>query len=345
MIRILYALSIAAWALLLFPYPSTLFLAACFACFSLPMYVRLAGYFPGIKSIAAYTAILIATIVIPATALIVLVVPQARAGYNMLLRLKATNFELPQAWLDKIETMRTSLDFIPGLDAWLSYLSSNIEEGLAMIVRTLVSGGYGFIGSAMTVIWAMFLFVTFSVMGVVYAERFRNMMLLFSRIPEEMLARFITAIRAALRGVFMGILLVALAQGVLCGIGFYFAGVSQPAFWGLLATLVAPIPVIGTSIVWGPLAAMLWFSGSMAGAVGLCIWGIVAVAGVDNILRPLFLKRGINAPLFVLVLAILCGLYTFGPVGLILGPVLVAFSIQAVREGDKLASTQEDDTG
>jgi predicted PurR-regulated permease PerM len=65
------------------------------------------------------------------------------------------------------------------------------------------------------------------------------------------------------------------------------------------------------------------------------------VAGVDNILRPLFLKRGINAPLFVLVLAILCGLYTFGPVGLIFGPVLVAFSIQAVREGDGLTARKQ----
>ncbi|MDR2727089.1 MAG: AI-2E family transporter, partial [Deltaproteobacteria bacterium] len=117
---------------------------------------------------------------------------------------------------------------------------------------------------------------------------------------------------------------------------FHVAGVAQPAFWGLLATCVAPIPVIGTAIVWVPLCIALWFSGSIAAAVGLAIWGAVAVAGVDNVLRPLFLQRGINAPLFVLVLAILCGLSTFGPVGLVVGPVLVAFSLQAIREANNL---------
>jgi len=203
-------------------------------------------------------------------------------------------------------------------------------------VRALVSGGFGFLGGTMIVFWTLFLFVTFSALGVAYAEQFRSMTLALSRLPGDMLDRFVQAIRAALRGVIMGIVLVPLAQGILCGIGFYAAGVPQPAFWGLLATFVAPIPLIGTTIVWAPLCAVLWFSDSMGAAIGLAVWGIVAVAGVDNVLRPLFLRRGINAPLFVLVLAILCGLSTFGPVGLVAGPVLVAFSFQAIREADCL---------
>ena len=69
---------------------------------------------------------------------------------------------------------------------------------------------------------------------------------------------------------------------------------------------------------------------------------MVAVGGVDNILRPFFLKQGINAPLFVLVLSILCGMATFGPVGLIAGPVLVAFAIQAVMESDNLLNSPSD---
>ena len=130
-------------------------------------------------------------------------------------------------------------------------------------------------------------------------------------------------------------MLVAAAQGILCGIAFAFAGVRQPAFWGLLATLVAPIPAIGTAIVWVPLCLSLWFTGNSMAAVGLALWGVVVVAGVDNILRPLFLQQGIKAPFFVLIIAILCGLASFGPVGLIVGPVLLAFAIQAVEEGNR----------
>ena len=147
-----------------------------------------------------------------------------------------------------------------------------------------------------------------------------------------MLRRFVLAIRRALQGVMLGIVLVAIAQGVLCGIGFAVAGIKQPAFWGLLATVVAPIPFVGTALVWGPLCLSLWFSGTTMPAVGLALWGTLAVTSVDNILRPLFLQQGINAPFFVLIIAILCGLGSFGPMGLIIGPVLLAIAMQAVEE-------------
>ena len=58
-----------------------------------------------------------------------------------------------------------------------------------------------------------------------------------------------------------GIVFVALVRGALCGIAFAVAGINQPAFWGMLATLVAPIPAIGTALVWLPLCLSLWFSG------------------------------------------------------------------------------------
>lgn len=151
-----------------------------------------------------------------------------------------------------------------------------------------------------------------------------------------MLRRFTLTIHKALRAIMLGIVLVALAQGVLCGIGFSVAGVKQPAFWGMLATLVAPIPMVGTALVWLPLCLSLWFTGKTMAAVGLALWGMLAVAGVDNVLRPLFLRQGINAPFFVLIIAILCGLASFGPVGLIAGPVLLAFAMQAVEEGNRI---------
>ena len=67
-------------------------------------------------------------------------------------------------------------------------------------------------------------------------------------------------------------------------------------------------------------------------AVGLALWGTLAVTSVDNILRPLFLQQGINAPFFVLIIAILCGLGSFGPMGLIIGPRAAGIAMQAVEE-------------
>ena len=194
------------------------------------------------------------------------------------------------------------------------------------------SDGLGRAGGTMTVLWTLFLFVTLTVIFAAYASRINLITARIFHIPATMLRRFVLAIRRALQGVMLGIVLVAIAQGVLCGIGFAVAGIKQPAFWGLLATVVAPIPFVGTALVWGPLCLSLWFSGATMPAVGLALWGTLAVTSVDNILRPLFLQQGINAPFFVLIIAILCGLGSFGPMGLIIGPVLLAIAMQAVEE-------------
>ena len=150
--------------------------------------------------------------------------------------------------------------------------------------------------------------------------------------PRPIVDRFITTIRRAIYGVLVGVIFVAMIQGVLCGLGFAFAGVPQPAFWGLIAAFVAPIPFVGTALVWLPSCIWLWFSGHTVACISLAIWCALVVAGVDNILRPLFLKKGIDASLLALILSILCGLSAFGPIGVFVGPMLIAVAIQAGKE-------------
>ena len=65
------------------------------------------------------------------------------------------------------------------------------------------------------------------------------------------------------------------------------------------------------------------------------LWGVIIVSTADSLLRPLFLKQGIKASYFILILVMLCGIAAFGTVGLILGPVLLAFSIQALEEANR----------
>ncbi len=201
-------------------------------------------------------------------------------------------------------------------------------------VGILVSRSFDFVGGTMTVLWTFFLFFTLSVIFSVYSPLIGKLACRILNIPQVMLAHFVMAAHKALRAIMFGIVFVALVQGALCGIAFAVAGINQPAFWGMLATLVAPIPAIGTALVWLPLCLSLWFSGHTMAAVGLGLWGTIVVAGIDNVLRPLFLKQGIKAPFFVLILAMLCGLYAFGAVGLIAGPILLALAIQSVEEGN-----------
>ncbi len=332
----LYAAAVLSWALLLWPYPITVFMAACISCAFFPLFQRLQNIFPGWRGIVLYTCGMILAVLIPLSIFIGVVTPQVAAGINMLKNLRDNNFQLPEHWVQRIENLGESLSIIPGFDTMVEEFTTNFESGLSDMTTVIIGKGVSLVGSTMTALWLIFLFAMLSVFCSIYAARIFNLSYTLLRMPEAMLSRFIEALRGALRSVFIGVLMIALAQGILCGVGFTATGVKQPAFWGLLATMVAPIPVVGTALVWVPLCLMLWFTGSTVEAIGLFAWCMMAVGGIDNILRPLFLQQNINAPLFLLVIAILCGLASFGPVGIIIGPVLISFAIQAVKEADTL---------
>ncbi|GHU96091.1 AI-2E family transporter [Deltaproteobacteria bacterium] len=358
--RFFYLTAALAWYLLLWRHPIAIFLAGCFACLTQPLYrrlrhnmrvrrkcrqhtavqrkLRLPRFLSDHAPIYVYTVALLAAVFTPLATLILLVSPQAGAGLARLRELKANNFQLPAEWVNQLQQVRTYLGEYPRLEKMVYDFFRNLDTLLSDTVSLLFSRGFGVLdvlGGTMDVLWTLFLFFTLTVLFTVYSRRIRKITGRIFHWPQALLRRFTAAIHRALRAVMLGIALVAMIQGLLCGIAFAAAGFKQPAFWGMLTTFTAPLPVVGTAIVWLPLSLSLWFTGKTVAAVGLALWGALAVATVDNLLRPLFLRQGIHAPFFVLITAILCGLTGFGPVGLIVGPVLLAFAIQAVEEGNR----------
>ena len=355
--RILYLLAILAGVLLLRGNPTTLFLAACFACLSLPIYRRfvhaafrrrrkLLQHPPGLvrhlrlrinerSPLAAYVLLVISAVTVPIATLVLLVSPQVAGGLVRLRELRENNFQMPADWVERFRALEAKLSAYPGLESTYRETVQNINKTLSDSMGLLINRGFDVLGGTMNALWCLVLFVILTIIFALYGRRVALITSRVLQMPLAMLYRFVSAFRRALRGIMLGIILVAMVQGVLCGIGVAVAGINQPAFWGLLAAVVAPIPFVGTALVWLPLCISLWFTGKTMAAVGLALWGTLAVAGVDNVLRPLFLRQGIKAPFFVLVLAILCGLTSFGPVGLVMGPVLLAFAKQALEEAHR----------
>ncbi|MBQ9405654.1 MAG: AI-2E family transporter [Desulfovibrio sp.] len=356
--RLLYFLAALAWLLLLWSNPTTILLAACLSCLSLSLYRKLqlrgqswakawreeqpvqrwisiklwtARYMP----LTAYIGILLFCLLAPVAILALLVSPQATAGFARLRELQENNFQLPPEWVCNIQQWRQRLSEYPRIEKMLNDFVDKLGTLLDDAMNLLFTKGVEFLGGTMTVLWTSILFITLTILFTLYARQIRIIAARMLNLPQDMLVRFTQAIQRALRGILLGVVLVAMIQGVLCGIAFAMVDVRQPAFWGLLSTLVAPIPTVGTALVWGPLCLSLWFTGRTVAAVGLALWCAIVVAGVDNVFRPLFLRQGINAPFFVLILAILCGMASFGAVGIIFGPVLLAFSLQAIEEGHR----------
>ncbi len=329
-------LAIFSVFLLLYPYPATVFLAACLSIITLNFFNKLRIRFSLFPSIAIFASIMILSILLPITLVVLMVTPQAINGMKLLQQWRNTGWAIPENIQVYIDTIENWIANIPEINHFFEELSTNFIEVLNSMVSYSLVGAAGFAGGVFNLLWHLFLFVILTILCLMYANEIKAIANKVFSFHKGMLDRFILTIRAALGSVVNGILLVALLQGIACTIGFTIFQVPEPLFWGLLACIVAPIPLIGTALVWVPLAFVLWFIVSPAMSLGLVAWCMLVVAGVDNFARPYFLSKGIKAPFFVLFLSILCGLAVFGSVGLIVGPVLLAFSLQCIAEAVSL---------
>jgi predicted PurR-regulated permease PerM len=136
---------------------------------------------------------------------------------------------------------------------------------------------------------------------------------------KEILGRMARAVRA----VATGTLLVAMIQAVLATIGMSVAGIDRAVLLGGLVAIGAMIPGVGTGIVMLPVILFLFISGSIVPAIGLLIWSVFAVGLVDNFVGPQLMSRGNNMHPFIILLSVLGGLSLFGPIGFLVGPVVV----------------------
>lgn len=142
---------------------------------------------------------------------------------------------------------------------------------------------------------------------------------------------YIHAVGVTVRAVVFGIVLTALAQGVLAGLGYWVAGIAAPALWGLVTALVSMIPFVGP-VVWIGLSLGLLAAGETQAALGLFLWGALVVSWIDNLIRPLVISGPTRIPFLLVFLGVLGGINAFGLIGLFLGPVLLAVSVGIWRE-------------
>ncbi len=125
------------------------------------------------------------------------------------------------------------------------------------------------------------------------------------------------------RAVVYGLVLAALGQGILAGLGYSVAGVQAPVLFGAVTALLALVPM-GATLVWLPISLLLLLTGQVWQGAGLLFWGFLVVSTVDNVIRPLVISGASRVPFLVVLFGVLGGLSAFGAVGLFLGPVILA---------------------
>ncbi len=338
MARCLAVVAIIIWFALLSPYPTTAFIAAVTAALTLPIYRWLRARMSKMSTIICFSAGMVVCVATPITIVLVMVIPQALEGARRLSAWWQDGHPIPPAISYHLsESYRFFVENVPNAPEYLDKLESDFNAVVNAVIKNILSRGLNLAGDTMGMVWAVFLFIVFTCLIVVYAPSIRRAVLQVFPRHDDMVDRFVAVLHNASRSVFISIVFVPIIQGTLTGIGLHFLGVPDPAFWGLLAVFCAVIPLAGTAIVWMPIAVYLWATQSLGSALMLVAWGSIVVAGSDNLLRPYFLKTGIEVSMVVLLLSIVCSLAVFGAVGIIAGPVMVALARQAMAESELLS--------
>lgn len=186
------------------------------------------------------------------------------------------------------------------------------------------------VGTALTnsAWFGMQLFITLLALFFFFRDRHRvlavvrSLMPLSERETDQVFARIDETIHATI----YGSVAVALIQGTMGGLMFWWLGLPSPVLWGGVMALLAVVPVLGTFVVWAPTAVYLALQGDWFRALTLTAWGAIAIALIDNALTPFLVGKRLQFHTLLVFIAIVGGLATFGAAGVILGPLLLTIA-------------------
>ena len=221
-----------------------------------------------------------------------------------------------------------SLDFSQYMKQGLTWLIQNIGSLFSNIAKILVD-----------------VFVLFVALYYLFKDghRLKKYAIALSPLQDVYDETIFSKLVLAVNSVVKGSLAVGLVQGTLTAIGFAIFGVPSPVLWGSVAALAALIPGVGTALVVVPGVLFLFFSGATVPALGLLVWGVVAVGLVDNVLGPKLVERGMKIHPFLILLSILGGIGFFGPLGFLFGPLVLSllFSFLEIHAAMRKARVAE----
>lgn len=157
-------------------------------------------------------------------------------------------------------------------------------------------------------------------------------------------AKLFSRTREVINASVYGVMVIAIIQGFMGGLAFWVLGLPSPLLWGSVMTLLSMIPLVGSTVVWIPTAAWLAIDGQFIKATLLAMWGGLAIAAVDNFLRPRLVGGKTRLHELLVFFSVVGGLAAFGMLGIVIGPVIVAITLALLdvfRQADRPAMVSQ----
>ena len=309
------AIVLVVTLMIFYPFMSVLVISGAFAVVLEPIYLWIKKHITrGVKSVASLLTILLFLIVlcIPMFFVGTVIFNQAQDAYYGIANGNLNTNTL----VDKLDMSINKL--MP--DGFVFNTRERISEVGVFLSNNIAS----FFTATFNSIFA-FILMIFAIFYLLKdGKEWKRNIVSLSPLSQEHSNEIFSKLKSAINRILKGSFLIAIIQGALAGIGFKVFGVPSPALWGVVAGIASFVPTVGTSLVSVPAMIYLLALGLPLHALGLLIWSIFLIGLVDNFLSPYFISKNTEIPSLFILFSIIGGITLMGPVGGLIGPLVLS---------------------
>ena len=327
---LLLAIVTIAFGWILVPFAGAVLWGVALAILFTPLYRRLVVKMNGHRNSAALSTLTIC--------LVIVILPLAMIGVSLVQEVALVTQNIRTGQINFAGYFQQILDATPrwvlnllerfnlgDMAAWQARISAGAAQGSQVVASQALTIGqntFDFVVSFFVMLYLLYFLMRD---GTALSKTVRDALPLAKPHTHYLLNKFTTVIRATIKGN----VAVAIAQGTLGGLAFWFLGVQGALLWAVLMAFLSLLPAVGAALIWGPVAIyFLATSHFWQGAV-LIFVGVFVIGLVDNILRPILVGKDTQMPDYIVLMSTIGGMAIFGINGFVIGPVIAALFMAA----------------
>ena len=257
-----------------------------------------------------------AALLITTEAVFFFLIPISLVVWMLVDKLQNLNLD-PQSIIAPIEEIAGIIKSKTGYDVLGSDTTSFIVSALPRIGQAVMGGISSFVINLFVLVFVLY----FMLIGGIKMETYVNAILPFNATNTE---HVIHEINMIVRSNAIGIPLLAVIQGGVAMIGYFIFGAPNALLLGFLTCFATVIPMVGTGLIWFPVAVYMALTGDWPNAIGLAAYGGIIVSQLDNLIRFILQKKMADTHPLITLFGVVIGLSLFGFMGVIFGPLLLS---------------------
>ena len=257
-----------------------------------------------------------AALLITTEAVFFFLIPISLVVWMLVDKLQNLNLD-PQSIIAPIEEIAGIIKSKTGYDVLGSDTTSFIVSALPRIGQAVMGGISSFVINLFVLVFVLY----FMLIGGIKMEAYVNAILPFNATNTE---HVIHEINMIVRSNAIGIPLLAVIQGGVAMIGYFIFGAPNALLLGFLTCFATVIPMVGTGLIWFPVAVYMALTGDWPNAIGLAAYGGIIVSQLDNLIRFILQKKMADTHPLITIFGVDIGLSLFGFMGVIGGPLLLS---------------------